>query len=422
MKQGNFLITFVIGAISVALAIYFGIYAYNTFSDPYQTTTVYTYTAHDSVELDGLLIREELVLPPQNGIVELTRAEGERVGVGQNVALVYRDSQAQADQAQLEALELEIELLEYAIGQGGDVASAARLDEDILQSIVGLRASAALSDYSELEDQVLSVKSGVLKRGYVYGDGLTSGQLTQQLRDLNDQRASLRQRSAAATIQVAAPRAGVFSNLVDGYESLLTLDSALQLTPASLRELMARPEEQAAGGTGKLITSRHWEYAATLPDLQAQRLREGDTATLRFTGDFSRDVDMEVALIGPSEEGRTLVIFSCNRYMSQTTLLRRQAVELIFDSWTGLRIPKSALRLVEAPLDDPEGGASSTYNRMGVYAMVAGRTEFKEVELIKEGSDYYVVRPVGTGRKILRAGDKIVTQATGLQDGLLLEY
>lgn len=54
--------------------------------------------------------------------------------------------------------------------------------------------------------------------------------------------------------------------------------------------------------------------------------------------------------------------------------------------------------------------------------MVAGRTEFKEVELIKEGSDYYVVRPVGTGRKILRAGDKIVTQATGLQDGLLLEY
>ena len=164
MKQGNFLITFVIGAISVALAIYFGIYAYNTFSDPYQTTTVYTYTAHDSVELDGLLIREELVLPPQNGIVELIRAEGERVGVGQNVALVYRDSQAQADQAQLEALELEIELLEYAIGQGGDVASAARLDEDILQSIVGLRASAALSDYSELEDQVLSVKSGVLKQ------------------------------------------------------------------------------------------------------------------------------------------------------------------------------------------------------------------------------------------------------------------
>ena len=33
--------------------------------------------------------------------------------------------------------------------------SAARLDEDILQSVVQLRASTALGDYSELEEQVL---------------------------------------------------------------------------------------------------------------------------------------------------------------------------------------------------------------------------------------------------------------------------
>lgn len=422
MKQGKSLITFVIAAITAALAIYFGVYAFNIFSDPYQTTTVYPYTANDSVELDGMLVREELVLPPQSGIVELTRAEGERVGVGQNVALVYRDSQAQADQAQLEALDLEIELLEYAVGQGGDVASAARLDEDILQSIVGLRASAALADYSQLEDQVLTVKSGVLKRGYVYGDGLTSGQLSQQLRELNDQRAALGQRSAAATTRVAAPQSGVFSNLVDGYESLLTPESALGLTPASLGELMGRPGAEAAGGTGKLITSNRWQYAAALPDIHAQRLREGGTATLRFSGDFSRDVDMKVELIGPSEDGQTLVVFSCNRYLSQTTLLRRQTAELIFDSWSGLRIPKSALHLVEDTRTDEETGEVTPYNRMGVYALVAGRTEFKEVELINEGTDYYVVHPVGTGRKILRAGDKIITQATGLQDGLLLEY
>ena len=32
-----------------------------------------------------------------------------------------------------------------------------------------------------------------------------------------------------------------------------------------------------------------------------------------------------------------------------------------------------------------------------------------------------VVRPVGSGRKVLRDGDTIITAATGLQDGLLLE-
>ena len=45
----------------------------------------------------------------------------------------------------------------------------------------------------------------------------------------------------------------------------------------------------------------------------------------------------------------------------------------------------------------------------------------REVEIIHEGADYYVVRPVGSGRKLLRDGDTIITAAIGLQDGLLLE-
>ena len=43
------------------------------------------------------------------------------------------------------------------------------------------------------------------------------------------------------------------------------------------------------------------------------------------------------------------------------------------------------------------------------------------MSIVTEGGDYYVVRPVGTGRKVLRAGDRIITAATGLQDGMLLE-
>ena len=58
---------------------------------------------------------------------------------------------------------------------------------------------------------------------------------------------------------------------------------------------------------------------------------------------------------------------------------------------------------------------------MGVYALTHGRSEFKEAEIIHEGGDYYVVRPVGSGRKVLRAGDTVITHGTGLQDGLLIE-
>ena len=170
MKQGKSLITLVILAMAAVLALYFGYYIFNCFNEPYRTTQVYAYTANDSVTAEGLVVREALVLPSQTGILEITRAEGEKVGKGQQVALVYRDSQAQANQAQIEEMTMDIQLLEEAVSQSSDLESAARLDEDILQAVVDLRSSYALGDYTQLRDQSMEVKSRVLKRGYTYGN------------------------------------------------------------------------------------------------------------------------------------------------------------------------------------------------------------------------------------------------------------
>mgnify|MGYP001026908541 CR=1 FL=1 len=223
--------------------------------------------------------------------------------------------------------------------------------------------------------------------------------MSARLRQLREELAVLTRQSARATTRVSAPTPGVFSSLVDGYET--------RLTPETV---------------SKLITSDTWYFAANLPQEAARRLEEGDIARLRFSGELNRDVEMTVDRVGATEGGKTLVVFSSNRYLTLTTLLRHQTAELVFESWSGLRIPKQALRLVEFTQEAPDsGGAASTASKIGVYALVNGRTEFREADILYEGSDYYVVRPLGSGRKILRAGDSVITQGTGLQDGLLLE-
>lgn len=421
MKQGKPLITLVILILAATVAIYFATYIYNALDDPYRTTQVYAYTSYDSVTVEGLVVREARVLPAQPGILEITRAEGEKVGTGQEIALVYRDSQAQANQVQIEELEMEIELLEYAIDQGGDLDSAARLDEDILQAVVGLRASYALGDCTQLRDQVMNVKSSVLKRGYTYGEGLTPADLTARLRQLKEELTVLTRQSARATTRVTAPEPGVFSSLVDGYESLLTPDTVLQLTPSALQELIDNPAGEESGALGKLLTSNTWYFAANLPKQSAERLTEGKTATLRFSGELNREVEMTVEQIGPTEQNKTLVVFSSSRYLILTTLLRCQTVELIFDRWSGLRIPKQALHLEEVTRTDDKTGEPVSVQILAVYALVNGHAELREVEIVHEGEDYYVVRSVGTGPKVLRAEDTIITEATGLRDGLRLE-
>lgn len=422
MKQGKPVITVVMVALAVALAIYFGFYVFDTFNDPFSTALVYNYTVNDSAEADGLLVREEQVISSQEGIVELTRSEGEKVGVGQTVAMVYRDSQAQDDQAALEALNQEIALLQYAATESGDVESAAKLDEEILQAVVELRASAALDDYSQLEDQVLEVKSQVLKRGYTYGEGLTSEDLSARLQDLKNQRSALSSQSAAATTKITASQSGIFSSLVDGYETVVTPQNVFQLTPSSLEGLLDGDGVTSGNGLGKLICGYRWYFAATLPVDVTERMREGGTAQVRFSGDFTQDVKMTVEQIVQEENGEQVVVFSSDKYLARTTLLRSQSVEIIFDSFSGLRIPKEALRMETYTYKDEETGEEKEGSRLGVYVLLGGKAEFKTVKVITEGSDYYVVEATSTTSGALRAGDEVITRATGLYDGQLLEF
>ena len=421
MKQGKSVITFAMAAIAVALVIYFGFYVAKVFSEPYTTAIAYTYTSNDSAEAVGILVRKETVLPAQTGIVDVTRSEGEKVGVGQSVAQVYRDSQAQTNQADLEALADQIQLLEYS-SDGGGVDSAAKLDENILQAVTALHAASGVGDYNQLEDQVRTLKSTVLKRGYVYGNGLGSEELTQKLNDLKSQYAALKQQTSSSTSSVRAPQSGVFSTLVDGYETAVTPQTVFQLTPSSLSALLAGQGKEAGGGVGKLITSTRWYFAAALPVSVAERLKEGSTATLRFSGDFDQDIDMRVDQIGEAEGDKSVAVFSTDRYLSQTTLLRQQTAELIFNSWSGLRIPKQALRMEKSTYTDKETGQEVQNNRLGVYALLGGRAEFKTVEVVTEGDDYYVVRSTTDESDALRAGDEVIVRATELYDGQLLEY
>ena len=412
MKEGTFYTKLVMLVLGGILAVYFGAHLWKGLTDPMVTTTAYAYTVNDSAEAEGFLIREEQVLPSRSGITDVVLSEGEKVGRGQTIAVFYRDSQALEREEQIKALEMEVELLQYALSQTGGVASTAELEGNVVRALAALRADAAAGDFTHLEDRVLELKHAVLKRDYTYGEADTS-----RLAALEGQLHSLRSRSAQDTSRVTASQPGTFSSLVDGYESLLTPQSAAGLTPSALDALAARPVSGDSSAVGKLITSSTWYFAAPLSENAAQRLTPGKTVTVRFSGDFSQDVEMRVVSVGEAENGRAAVLLSSNRSLAGTTLLRRQTVELIFRQYQGLRVPTSAVHMVTRTSTDKETGETVQSTVTGVYTVVNGRAEFKAVEVLAEGSQFYVVRPADSGKAALRAGDTVIAQAKGLYDG-----
>lgn len=422
MKQGRPLITFVIALFAGALVLYAIFSVWKTFQDPFVSTYVYSYTLNDSIQTDGLIIRQEQVLSGGQGIVDVTRGEGEQVGINQTVALIYRDDQARQSQEQQEALRLEVTQLQYALGQGEDVSSAAKLNDDILNAMVSLRVASTQQDFSDLEDQVLEVKGKVLRREYTYSDELSTDSLATRLQELQTQYQTLINQSYSAITQVTAPVSGTFSTLVDGYEGLINLESAINLTPQALTDLMGQNPTGDSTAVGKLISPNQWYFAAVVTQEEGERLEQAGSLTLRFAGDFTKEVSMTVEKVNQDDQGQAVVILSSDRYLEQTTLLRRETAELIFNSRTGLRVPKNALRMVTTTSEDEETGETTETNTLGVYVVTAGRAEFKPVTILTEGDDFYVVQSVRTDKKALRAGDEVIVEATGLYDGQLLLY
>ena len=304
------------------------------------------------------------------------------------------------------------------MGQGGIGSSAARLDEDILQDMVDLRASAALGDFGDLEDQVRAVKSDVLRRGYTYGDGVTAGDLTARLQELRGQLAAVNQRSASATTRVTAGQSGYFSSLVDGYEAVLTPERLETMTPADYRSLAP---QQTAGSCGKMVYGTRWYFVTLMKTEDMGRMAAGDTVTLRFQNGLDRDLTMTVHSISEEDKGQKLVVLAADDYLGLTTLLRHQNAQIIFDSYTGLRVPRSAVRILTETITDEEGG-ELTEKTTGVYCLWGAAARFKPVEVIWQEESYILVRPAegASSTRVLRAGDEAITAAADLFDGKVI--
>ena len=416
MKEGTTITKLVMFLLAACLAVYFTVYLFRGMTDPLTTAVAYAYTVNDSVEAEALIVRQEQVLSAGVGIADVAPGEGERVGAGQTVAVLYRDSQALERREEIEQLTLEAELLQYITTRAEPSSGAAELEGDVVRAAVALRADSAAGDFARLEDQVLDLKRAVLKRDYTYGQGVD----TSRLSEISAQLRALQSKSAQDTSRVRAGVEGTFSAQVDGYEDI-TPDAAGRLTPLDLDTLLDRGVQSDERALGKIITANRWYLVANLPVEAAERLVTGKEAVVRFAGDFSRDVDMRVDSVGKPQDGRCTILLSTHRYLASTTLLRRQTVEIIFESDQGLRVPKDAVHILTHTETDKETGEETRVSTTGVYVLVNGQAEFKQVQTMAEGTQFYVVKPLDTGKRVLRAGDQVIVRAHDLHDGKVVQ-
>lgn len=413
MKTSSLGMKVLMTVVCLALLAYFGLQAYQYYNDPLTTSVAYSYQVEESATVSGWVVRQEQVLSDTStGLLRLSRSEGEKVAKGGQVAVIYADQASLDRQNEIDALQIQVEQLEYAQEAALNSEAALKLDNQIMAGILSLRSDAAADRLDYADEHIAELRSLVLKRDYTYSG---SGDADTQLSDLQARLQSLRSQAAASTRAVTAPVSGIYSAVVDGYESVLTPDILEGLTPSNINKIQP---DGTVSELGKLITGTTWYYAASMAAEDAEALTEGKTVTLRFVKGSERDLDVTVSSLSQEENGRVVAVFSSGQYLSELTLLRQQSADIITNTITGIRIPSEAVRTEKVTLD-AETGETRTEQQTGLYCIVGMTARFKPIEVIYTDSDGYVLVQAATADSstTLRPGDKVIITAKDLYDG-----
>ena len=394
---------------ALTVLIYFGAQARNYFTSPVMFTPVYTYRAEQVLSLSGYAVRDEAAVDCAEPLVELNRAEGERVARGGRIATVYQSAEALEAERRAATLRSQLDQLRYAQATANDAEAALRLDNEIESGIVTLRAALAKGDYAASGGAASSLEALVLRREYSYR-GVAA--LPERIAALEGELAEAQQAAGGSARAVTAPFAGTYSALADGYEQVLTPAALETMTPEEFERVAPEP---VSSTVGRMIRGETWYYVAPVNAAEAQSLAEGQQLELAVSG-VDMPLPVTVQRLSGESGGRRLLVLRGDAYLSSVTMLREQSAELILARIDGLRVPKNALRI------DKDG-------RTGVYCRIGRQAWFKPVTILYQGEDFCLVQAGSILSSVdsdfifysLRVGDEVIVSAQDLYDGKVLD-
>ncbi len=419
-RRNSNTVVVLVGAVALLYIIAQTIYA---FSNHYVTVSATRVTVEDSIECAGIFIRDEMLADQVTSqTVKHLVSTGERVKKQSQLAVVYAGESALETSQELEQLEEEVALLRAALRSAGDFSDTARLDQQLTTTMRTLSAQVRDGIVTDARDTADSLREQSLRRA---AGSLETEALRAELEALERRRDSLSSQVSGQTRSILSPATGYFSETIDGYEGILTKELLETLSYEELVEIMEadRPAAAQEQALGKIVRGFSWYFAVPLEMADARRVRAGSRVKVRFS-QTGEAVDASVYAIRKSDdEEHALVILSGDRFSASIVSLREQEIDLILGTYTGLKVPKEAVR-VSTETQTAEDGTETVTSKIGVYIMSGSFARFKEISQIYEADTYYVVRQevntVGANNALVMQ-DLIIVQGKEIEDRKVLK-
>ncbi len=409
--------------LSLGIIIYFGYHIWSSFKPDVKTEAVMQSTVTKTVDSECYIFRYELPLSAStDGVLVPTKSDGERVRAFGETAGIY--SNADPDTVRkIDEIDVQIELLSEASSDGATtLKDAAKIDEELYSVMTAIRQSLAKGDAAAAESLRQELIAGTNKKDVIMGN---SGDVSLQLSELRGKRQELVASLGTRIGSVTSQKSGFYYSIADGFETVF--DPALfdGIDYDSLHTLATEsaPAEKASGG--KVVTQTKW-YAVCFVDKGiGSLLSEGEDRDVAFPYNGTT-LNMTLENLIRGDDGYAC-IFSCSDMPTGFEFTRVQPVKISLAEYTGFKVRISDVRIIDG--------------KQGVYVLDGSTVRFRLISTVTDHEGYFIVEtdpqtetnvsdetekegettelPEGQ-YYYLRLHDLIITEGTGLYDGLIL--
>lgn len=179
-----------------------------------------------------------------------------------------------------------------------------------------------------------------------------------RLNELSRQKQAIEERIGTNKDEIFTEISGIFSTYLDGLEAVLKPNRIREYTPEYIEGLMDNREAygsvsvSGAVSTGdpicKVINNHLWYVLAAV---DAERVSDCDTGT-EVTVRFKNMADAETkgtvySISEPDENNKVLLMIKFTQYLEGAFAYRDAEVDIIFNRYTGYKVPIQAIRTEE---------------------------------------------------------------------------
>ena len=327
----------IVYVVFVLIFIYLAYAVYLLVKQPTDKVTVENGTLYLEETDIGYVIRDEKVVKGNNykNGMEQIKTEGEKTAKGESIYRYYSKNESDLTK---QIAELDSKIQEALDGQTDLFSSDIKLIENQLDEKIELLNKT--TDLAKLTEYKKEITKLISKKASIAGENSPSGSY---LKKLYNQRTKLEEQLNSGAEYIKAPESGIVSYKVDGLEETLTPDNFSTLSKEFLEKLNLKTGQIIATNDecGKVINNFKC-YIATISDSkQAKETKFGDSVKVMLSN--NKTIEAKIQYISQENDDEMLLVLEINKQIEELTNYRKISFNLIWWSYSGLKVPNSAI-------------------------------------------------------------------------------